>query len=52
VRQVPPAVQAVSDQDRAGSAGGGQRTGHGARLSVPTGLSVPAGRRAARMQQI
>jgi len=52
VRQVPPAVRAVSDQDRAGAAGGGQRTGHGAGLSAPAGLSVPEGRRAARMQQI
>jgi hypothetical protein len=46
VRQVAPAVRAVSDPDRAGAAGGGQRTGHAARLSVP------AGRPVARIQQM
>jgi hypothetical protein len=46
VQQVRPAVRGVSDPDRASAARGGQLTGHGARLSVP------AGRRAAGLQQI
>jgi hypothetical protein len=43
VRQAAPAVRRVSDPDRAAAARVGQRAGHAARLSVP------AGRRAARI---